>query len=108
MTWTRLSPEGAIWPIFSSSVMRERRSATRSSVGRAGFLYFGVSSAGAALVDFSGAVEGLVDFFCAVNETEQNRVRQRIERRRISIFLMRGGMSPLGRIMLLQDMGRCQ
>src|SRR4029077_5766484 len=88
--------------------MRESRSATRSSIGRAGFLYFGVSSAGAALVDFSGTVDGLVDFFCAVDEMEHSSVRQRIERRRISIFLIRGGMSPLGRIMLLQDTGRRQ
>src|ERR1700747_3719181 len=76
--------------------MRASRSATRSSMGSAAFLYFGVSSAGAALVDFSWTAEGLVDFFCAVDKMGQSRVRQRIKRSRISIFFMGGGTSPLG------------
>src|SRR3954470_18769821 len=88
MTWTPRSAAGAIWPIFSSRVMRESRSATRSSIGRAGFLYFGVSSAAAGLDVLSGAGEGLVDFFCADSEIEESRVRQRIERRRISFFFI--------------------
>jgi hypothetical protein len=55
-------------------------------MGKLAFLYFGVSSAGETLLDFSGEFEGLVDLFCAANGRDESRKRQRAERRRISFF----------------------
>src|SRR5579863_2136861 len=49
MTEVWSDPLGAICPTFSSSVMRESKSATRSSMASVGFLYGGVPEAGAAL-----------------------------------------------------------
>src|SRR5262252_501933 len=86
MTWTRLLSAGVIWPIFSSKVMRESRSATRSSMGRLGLLYFGVLSDAAAF----GALS------CEIKEMEQSTMRQSRERGRISIFLMRGRHTSWG------------
>src|SRR3974390_1000492 len=87
---------GAICPTFSSSVMRESRSATRSLMGRLAFLYLGVLSGGA----------GLDVLSCAASAMEKSRMRQKRERREISIFLMVGEASPWERIMLSQDTGR--
>src|SRR5215469_1138366 len=86
MTCVRLSAGGAIWPTFSSGVMRESRSATRSSMGRPAFLYFGVLSGCAALGVFSWESE----------EIEQRRMTENSERRRLSIFGMRGSASSWG------------